>query len=34
MPDRRGRKKKISDNVLSILERFIVDNGFDGRTIL
>jgi hypothetical protein len=34
MPDRRGRKKKISDNDLSILERFIDDNGFDGRTIL
>jgi hypothetical protein len=33
MPDRRGRKKKISDNDLSILERFIDDNGFDGRTI-
>jgi hypothetical protein len=33
MPDRRGRKKKISNDQLAILERFIDNNGFDGRTI-
>jgi len=31
-PDRRGRKKKLSPENLAIIERFIDENGFDGRT--
>jgi len=29
----RGRKKKLSDEDLAIIERFIESNGYDGRTI-
>ena len=31
--DHRGRKKKLSNQDLAVIEKFIDDNGFDGRTI-
>jgi hypothetical protein len=31
--DTRGRKRKISPEILAQIERFIDDNGFDGRTV-
>ncbi|KAL2136146.1 hypothetical protein VTI74DRAFT_5199 [Chaetomium olivicolor] len=31
--DTRGRKKKISDEELAVIKRFIDSNGFDGRTV-
>ena len=31
--DRRGRKRKITPEILSQIERFIDNNGFDGRTV-
>ena len=32
-PDRRGRPKKLSTHDLAVIERFIDNNGFDGRTV-